>query len=182
MIQDSDHLTSSDASKFQTVLVPLECACLLNRFSHVWLFATLRTVAHHVPLSMGFSRPRILEWVAMPSSRVSSQPRDRTCVSYVSCIAGWILYHWATRESLQTFNLFLGVLILIAGVPPYSLLPAFLSSCSAQCPYILSTLGPVLSLQAISPKKWILCSWNQAQGIQEKQQQQQKTHTKTQHL
>ena len=29
---------------------------------------------------------RILEWVAMPSSRGSSQPRGRTCVSYVSCI------------------------------------------------------------------------------------------------
>ena len=27
----------------------------------------------------------ILEWVAMPSSRGSSQPRDQTCVSYVSC-------------------------------------------------------------------------------------------------
>ena len=30
--------------------------------------------------------PRILEWVAMPSSRGSPQPRDRTCISYVSCI------------------------------------------------------------------------------------------------
>ena len=29
-----------------------------------------------------------LEWVAMPSSRGSSCPRDRTCVSYVSCTAG----------------------------------------------------------------------------------------------
>ena len=31
---------------------------------------------------------RILEWVAMPSSRGSSQPRDRTLISSVSCIAG----------------------------------------------------------------------------------------------
>ena len=30
---------------------------------------------------------RILEWVAMPPSRGSSQPRDQICVSYVSCIA-----------------------------------------------------------------------------------------------
>ena len=29
---------------------------------------------------------RILEWVAVPSSRGYSQPRDGTCVSYVSCI------------------------------------------------------------------------------------------------
>ena len=33
---------------------------------------------------------RILEWVAMPSSRGSSRPRDRTRVLCVSCIAGAI--------------------------------------------------------------------------------------------
>ena len=35
---------------------------------------------------------RILEWVAMPSSRGSSRPRDRICISYVSCIGRWVLY------------------------------------------------------------------------------------------
>ena len=30
----------------------------------------------------------LLEWVAISSSRGSSQPRDQTCVSCVSCIAG----------------------------------------------------------------------------------------------
>ena len=39
---------------------------------------------------------RILEWVAMPSSRGSSRPRDRTRISCVCCIGRWILYHWAT--------------------------------------------------------------------------------------
>ena len=34
----------------------------------------------------GMLQARILEWVAMPSSRGSSHPRDQTCVSYVSCI------------------------------------------------------------------------------------------------
>ena len=34
---------------------------------------------------------RILEWVAMPSSRGSSQPRDQTCVSYISCIGRQVL-------------------------------------------------------------------------------------------
>ena len=36
---------------------------------------------------------RILEWVAMPSSRESSQPRDPTHISYVSCIGRWVPYH-----------------------------------------------------------------------------------------
>ena len=34
-------------------------------------------IAHQAPLSMGILQARILEWVAMPSSRGSSQPRDK---------------------------------------------------------------------------------------------------------
>ena len=32
----------------------------------------------------GILHARILEWVVSPSSRGSSQPRDQTCMSYVS--------------------------------------------------------------------------------------------------
>ena len=39
----------------------------------------------------GILQARILEWVAMPSSRGSSQPRDRTHISYISCIGRWLL-------------------------------------------------------------------------------------------
>ena len=49
--------------------------------SHVQLFLTPSTVAHQAPLSMGILQARILEWVAMPCSRESSQPRDQTQVS-----------------------------------------------------------------------------------------------------
>ena len=38
-------------------------------------------------------RARMLEWVAMPSSRGSSQLRDRTLISYVSFIDRQVLYH-----------------------------------------------------------------------------------------
>ena len=41
----------------------------------------------------GILQARILEWVAMPSSMGSSQPRDWTCISYVSCISRRVLYH-----------------------------------------------------------------------------------------
>ena len=34
----------------------------------------------------------ILEWVAMPSSRGSSQPMDPTHISYISCIGNQVLY------------------------------------------------------------------------------------------
>ena len=47
------------------------------------------------PGSMGILQARILELVTMPSSRESSQPRDRTQVSH---IASRFFTFWATRE------------------------------------------------------------------------------------
>ena len=41
------------------------------------------TVAHQAPLSTGILQARILEWVAMPSSRGFSQHRDQTRVSHI---------------------------------------------------------------------------------------------------
>ena len=77
------------------------------------------TVACQAPLSMGILQARTLEWVAMPSFRGSSQPRDQTQVSHivadslpseplgkpnwtgVSCIAGGLFTSWVTREALE---------------------------------------------------------------------------------
>ena len=75
------------------------CVCVLSHFSCARLFATLWTLALQAPLSMG--EARILEWIATPSSRRSSQPRDWThvscisCtgVSCISCTGGLVLYH-----------------------------------------------------------------------------------------
>ena len=44
----------------------------------------------------GILQARILEWVAMPSSRGSPQPRDGT---HVSCIGRRVLYHWRHLRS-----------------------------------------------------------------------------------
>ena len=44
----------------------------------------------------GILQARILEWVAFPFSRGSSQPRDQT---QVSCIAGRFFTSWATKEA-----------------------------------------------------------------------------------
>ena len=64
-------------------------AISLSRVSSWSRDGTLETVYH---LSHQGS-PRILEWVAMPFPRGSSQPKDQTCISYFSCIAWWVLYH-----------------------------------------------------------------------------------------
>ena len=44
----------------------------------------------------GLLQARILEWIAIPFSRISSQPRDWI---QVSCIAGRFFTSWATREA-----------------------------------------------------------------------------------
>ena len=44
----------------------------------------------------GSLQARILEWVAIPYSRGSSQPRDRAHVSCISCIGRCVLYHCTT--------------------------------------------------------------------------------------
>ena len=55
-----------------------------------------------VPLScLGILQARILEWVAMPSSRGSSQPRGWT---KVSSIAGRFFTVWATKEAQEYFT------------------------------------------------------------------------------
>ena len=43
------------------------CACMLSHFSHVPLFVTLWTIAHQVPLSMGFSRQEHQSGLPHPS-------------------------------------------------------------------------------------------------------------------
>ena len=64
---------------------------------HVWLFVTLWAVAFQAPLSMEILQERILEWVAMPSSRGSSQPRGQTQVFH---IAGGLFTRWGSPHAI----------------------------------------------------------------------------------
>ena len=76
------------------------CHCLLQNYaypspmcvlSHVQLFVTPWIVTHQTP-----SQARILEWVAILFSWVSSRHRDG---AWVFCIGRWILYQWANLGS-----------------------------------------------------------------------------------
>ena len=80
------------------------CVCVC---SVVQLFAMPRTVAYQDPLSIEFFQARILEWVATPSSRGSSRPRDQNCthVSWVSCVGRQILYYYTIWEALVVSTL-----------------------------------------------------------------------------
>ena len=78
------------------------CSCVLSCLSHVQLFATLWTVSHQAPLSVGILQARVLECVATPSSRGSSQPRDQTSISYISGTGRWFFTTSATWEAHET--------------------------------------------------------------------------------
>ena len=52
----------------------------------------------------GILQTRILEWIAISSSRGSSQPRDQTRISSIFCIGRQVLYHCDTWEAHGFLN------------------------------------------------------------------------------
>ena len=62
------------------------CACVLSHFSCVWLFVIPWTIACQAPLSIGFFQARILEWLAMPSSRIYLAQGLNLCLL---CLLHW---------------------------------------------------------------------------------------------
>ena len=82
-------------------MITLKHSCLLAKLRQLCL--TLLDPIDSSPTGSsvpGILQARILEWVAISFSRVSSWPRDRTCFSCISFIGRWILYHWAIWEAL----------------------------------------------------------------------------------
>ena len=89
---------------------------MLSHFSHVRLFVTPWTIACQTPLSKGFSRQEY--WIGLPPGDQSSQPRNQTHFSCVSCIGRcfWLFFfcfvfyhlcHWTNlhfkRKLLETW-------------------------------------------------------------------------------
>ena len=106
--------------------------CCVQWLSRVWLFVVPWTAAHQAPLSMGILQARILEWVAIQSSRGSSQTRDQT---QVSCIAGRFFTIWATREA---------ILVVLNSYRSFTL--SFINSGTPQWdPTLCQALGEVLN-------------------------------------
>ena len=64
------------------------------------------TVAHRSSVD-GIFQARILEWVAIPSSRGSSWPRCWSWVSYISCFGRQVVYHYhhlGTWEGISIYK------------------------------------------------------------------------------
>ena len=74
------------------------CPMCFSPFSHVQLFATLWTVSHQAPLSMGFSKQEYWSGWLCPFPGDLPNPGNLPDIgiepmSHVSCIGKWDLYH-----------------------------------------------------------------------------------------
>ena len=68
---------------------------------YVWKWKSLKLCPTLCPVVHGILQVRILEWVAFPFFRGSSQPRDQTQVSH---IAGGFFTSWGTREAQEYWS------------------------------------------------------------------------------
>ena len=112
----------------------------------------------------GILQARILEWVAISSSRGSSLPRDRTQVSCVSCIAGGFFLTKATWEASSEQ----GTQIRRPPAPQIQL-GSVASDSPVSCPF--TPAGPhglqcplcwfprTWRLGLRKSSAWLLCSW-----------------------
>ena len=86
-----------------TILEYLWHACML---SHVQLFCNPMDCSLPGSSLHGIFQARILEWVAISSSRGSSLSKDRTRVSCISCIGRWVLYYCGNWEATVILVIF----------------------------------------------------------------------------
>ena len=77
------------------------CISVLSLFSHVWLFATLWTVACQVPLSMGFSRQEYWSGLPFPSSGELSNPEIKSWSPWLQ--ADYCLSHQGSNKNKKWF-------------------------------------------------------------------------------
>ena len=76
------------------------CACVLSRFSHVWLFMTLCSVAHQDPLSKGFSRQEYCSGLPCPPPGDLPDPEIELLSLYLFCTSRRFFTTSTTWEAL----------------------------------------------------------------------------------
>ena len=82
------------------------CACcVLSHLSHIWLLVTPMDCSPPGSSVHGTSQAKIVEWIAISSSRGSYQPRESNL--HLLCLLHWqayfFFYHWNTWEAHMTF-------------------------------------------------------------------------------
>ena len=82
----------------------VSCRAMPSSFSHVQLFATLRTVAHQAPLSMGFSRQEYWSGLPCPPPGDLPDPGIETVSLPSPALAGRLFTTSTTQEAYQYPN------------------------------------------------------------------------------
>ena len=105
----------------------------------------------------------IMEWVAISFSRGSSQPRDRTHVSCVSCIADRSFTHWSTRGALLKNKVYLFIdmhipiyFLLFFSIVVYSKILKIVL-CAIHRPLFIHSVCKSLHLLVPTPRPTRLC-------------------------
>ena len=88
------HASMCDASSVQSIF------CMLSHFSRVRLFCNPMDCGPPGSSVHGILRARILETVAMPSSRGSSEPQDRT--PCLLCLL--FIFYWTFKIIYEAFS------------------------------------------------------------------------------
>ena len=117
----------------------------------------------------GILQARILEWVAMLSSRGSFQPRDWTSVSYVSCICKCVLYHhrclYIYKISTLPFKQYSNIIYILLSLYKHQTLVLY----EASLFFIVILLGIsflIFYWSADMQSRWDFCSHLGTLGIQ----------------
>ena len=129
---------------------------MLSRFSRVWLFATLWTVAHHSPLSMEFSRQEY--WSGSPSPSPGDLPDSEIKAAPVESPAlagGFFTTEPPGRPSEQIcLSPFMLALHSVRAWMAGFVLHSNIENNQGVCFYLLP--GPS-SLSSFSPCRWCPC-------------------------
>ena len=104
----------------------------------------------------GISQARMMEGVAISFFRGSSWPKDWT---HVSCLGGWILYHWATLLLLSCVRL---CCPMNFSMPRFSVHHCFLGFAQTHVHWVSDAMQPSRALR--SPSSLAL-SLSQHQGL-----------------
>ena len=111
----------------------------------------------------GILQARVLEWVVTSSSRRSSQPRDQTCVSCLSTLAGKFfttstIWETPSRGSVQFSSVAQSCLTLCdpmncstPGLPVYHQLPEFTQTHAHRVSDAIQPSHPLLSPSPPAP-------------------------------
>ena len=102
----------------------------------------------------GILQARILEWVAISYSRGSSRPRDRTQISYVSCIGSQVLYHYCYLAS--PFLSMLTILVISSDLISLLYMP---SHSFKTCKFYVSILHLYLKFWTCAIEAYCICSF-----------------------